>query len=188
MKKRKTAAILLLILMGVFLLMSTPYIWKWVYPIKYEAEVQTAAKRFQVDPFLLLAIIRTESNFNSNLTSKKGAIGLMQVMPKTADWVISQASFDPMAKEYLDTPKVNIDIGTWYVSYLMKRYDGDLVLTIAAYNAGPGSVNTWIKNQRWDGRKETLEDIPFGETRHYVQRVLYYHKRYQEIYQSEFTY
>lgn len=187
MRKWKPAALLLVILMGVFLLINSTFIWKWVYPIKYEAEIQTAAQKYQVDPFLLLAIIRTESNFDIGQTSKKGAIGLMQVMPQTADWVIAQAAFDPMAKEYLDDPKVNIDIGTWYMAFLLKQYKGDLVLSIAAYNAGPGNVNTWIKNQRWDGRKETLEDIPYGETRHYVQRVLYYHKRYQEIYQTEFT-
>ncbi len=187
MKKWKPAAILLAILLGVFLLINSPVIWKWMYPVKFEAEIQQASKRYQVDPFLILAIIRTESNFDANQISKKGAVGLMQVMPQTADWVIRQAAFDPMAIEYLNQPKVNIDVGAWYLSFLLKQYRGDMVMAIAAYNAGPGNVNTWVKHQRWEGTRETIEDIPYGETRHYVQRVLYYQKRYQEIYQNDFV-
>lgn len=185
--KWKPTGILLTILMGVFLLINSPFVWKLMYPIKFEAEIQEAAKRFSVDPLLVLAIIRTESNFDHSQSSRKGAIGLMQVMPQTASWVISQAGFDSSSEEYLDEPKVNIDIGTWYLAHLLKQYNGNVVLSLAAYNAGPGNVNTWVKDQRWDGTKESIDDIPYGETRHYVQRVLYYHERYNKVYGTDFA-
>lgn len=66
--------------------------------------------------------------------------------------------------------------------FLLSRYDGDIVKVIAAYNAGPGKVNGWLASEQWDGTRDTVEDIPYGETRQYVQRVLYYHDRYKNIY------
>ncbi|MFM1654240.1 lytic transglycosylase domain-containing protein [Brevibacillus sp. B_LB10_24] len=186
MRRKRRAAVLLLLLLGVFLLINTPFIWKWMYPVKYQPEIKLAAERFNVDPMLILAVIRTESAFEPKRVSKKGAVGLMQLMPDTANWIIKQAKFQGLAMEYLDDPKVNIDIGTWYLSYLLKQFDGDKVLALAAYNAGPGSVNKWLTQEIWDGSRERVEDIPYGETRHYVQRVLYYQEKYQKIYHNDF--
>ncbi len=187
MKKKRVAAVLVVFLFAVFYLIGTPLIWKWMYPIKYQEEIIEASRRYHVDPALILAIIRTESAFDHEQVSKKGAIGLMQLMPDTAQWVIRQAGFEPMAQEYLDNPKVNIDVGTWYVSFLLKKYNGNQVLAIAAYNAGPGKVNSWLEGEKWNGSRDHIEDIPYGETRHYVQRVLYYQERYRQIYQDELS-
>ncbi len=185
MKRSRRALLLLAVLMSVFLLINTPIVWKWMYPIKYQEEIIAASQRYQVDPYLVLAIIRSESAFINDRVSKKGAVGLMQIMPETADWIVSQAGFQPSTPDYLDDPNTNIHIGTWYLSFLLQKFNGSYVQAIAAYNAGPGKVNTWLQRDQWDGTRERIEDIPFGETRHYVQRVLYYHGRYQKIYNKQ---
>lgn len=184
--RTRMAIILLVILSAVLWLINTSFVWKWMYPIKYMEEIKQSSQRFQMDPMLILAIIRTESSFDTKQISHKGAVGLMQLMPDTAKWVIEQAGFDPMAIEYLDDPKVNIDIGTWYIKFLLNQFNGDLVRAIAAYNAGPGKVNQWLSNQQWDGTLEKVSEIPYKETRHYVQRVLYYQNRYEQIYADDF--
>jgi soluble lytic murein transglycosylase len=91
-----------------------------------------------------------------------------------------------MAIEYLDDPKVNIDLGTWYVKHLLNNYDGDQVRAVAAYNAGPGKVGRWLVDQQWDGTFKKVNDIPYKETRNFVQRVMYYHNRYEKIYANDF--
>jgi soluble lytic murein transglycosylase len=185
MKRRNRALLLIAVLMSVFLLINTPIVWKWMYPIKYQDVIVEASQRFQVDPYLVLAIIRSESAFRTDRVSKRGAVGLMQIMPETAEWVVNQAGFQPKTPDYLLDPRMNIHIGTWYLSFLLQKFNGNYVKAIAAYNAGPGKVNTWLLRDQWNGTRERIEDIPFGETRHYVQRVLYYHGRYQRIYDNE---
>ncbi|MFY0542948.1 lytic transglycosylase domain-containing protein [Brevibacillus sp. H7] len=185
MTRRKRAVFLLAVLMTLFMLINTPIVWKWMYPIKYQEEIMEASRRFQVDPYLVLAIIRSESAFRSDRVSKKGAVGLMQIMPDTAAWIVSQADFQPSTANYLVDPKMNIRIGTWYLSFLLTKFNGNYVKAIAAYNAGPGKVNTWLIQDQWNGTRERIEDIPIGETRHYLQRVLYYHDRYKKIYDHQ---
>ncbi|WNC16257.1 lytic transglycosylase domain-containing protein [Brevibacillus brevis] len=185
MKLGRRAALILLILASVFLLLNTSLVWKWMYPIKYQKEILSASQTYQVDPYLILAVIRSESGFETDRVSKKGAVGLMQIMPDTAAWIVKQAGFQPTSDQYLYDPVMNIRIGTWYLNFLMDRYKGDLVKVIAAYNAGPGKVSGWLEGEQWSGRLEHIEDIPFGETRQYVQRVLYYHDRYKNIYSTD---
>lgn len=185
MKRSKRAAVFLFFWMAVFFLINSPIVWKWMYPIKYQKEILEASSRYQVDPYLILAVIRSESGFETDRVSRKGAIGLMQVMPDTAEWIAEQAGLGPADEKYLYDPVTNINMGTWYLSFLEKRYEGDVVKVIAAYNAGPGKVSSWLMREQWDGKRETIEDIPFGETRQYVQRVLYYHDRYRSIYTDQ---
>ncbi|WP_312117911.1 lytic transglycosylase domain-containing protein [Brevibacillus reuszeri] len=182
MKSSQRAAVILLVLMSVFLLLNTPLVWKWMYPIKFQNEIVRASQKFKVDPHLILAVIRSESGFKTDRVSKKGAIGLMQIMPDTAEWIVKQANLRPRDNQYLYDPVMNIEIGTWYLNFLLTRYEGDVTKVIAAYNAGPGKVSGWLTTEQWNGRRESIEDIPFGETRLYVQRVLYYHDRYKNIY------
>jgi len=181
MTRRKKIVTLLFILMGLFLLLNTTLVWKWMYPIRYQEQIKVTAERYNVSPHLILAIIRTESAFDASRVSKKGALGLMQIMPDTAVWVSQQAGVK-LGEQGLAEPMTNIEIGTWYLAYLLKIFKGDEVLTIAAYNAGQGKVNSWLAQNKWDGSRESIEDIPYGETRHYVQRVLYFQDRYKKIY------
>lgn len=162
--------------------MQTEQVWRWMYPVYYLEEVRSASEKYKMNPNLVLAIIQTESRFLHGRNSEKGAVGLMQLMLGTAEWIIQKGNFTSHSKERLRDPKVNIELGSWYLRYLLNLYEGNLVLTIAAYNAGPGTVSGWVKTGIWDGQYETINQIPYGETRHYVQRVLYIFDRYEEIY------
>jgi soluble lytic murein transglycosylase len=175
-----------LCLLGVFLLLDAPVTWKIMYPVYYKEEIRKSAKQYEVDPFLIMAIIQIESKFDKHRISKKGAVGLMQMMPTTAKWAIKQTKLSPMASYYLDDPGTNIRLGTWYISFLHEMFNHNSYAVIAAYNAGPGNVKKWIDRGIWDGTRENISQIPFGETRHYVQRALYYKQRYEKIYNDEF--
>jgi soluble lytic murein transglycosylase len=107
----------------------------------------------------------------------------MQIMPDTAEWVISKAKLpETTLDDIRNETETNIQIGTWYLRSLSQQFDGNNIAMIAAYNAGPTNVKNWLKSGRWDGRLETVQNIPFGETRHYVQRVTHYYKQYLKIY------
>ncbi len=157
-----------------------------MYPIAYQEEVQEAAEYFDVNPYLVLAIVQTESNFRQDRLSSKGATGLMQLMPDTADWANEESGLNKSPEAYRLNARSNILLGTWYISYLLEKYDGDMVKAVAAYNAGQGHVDRWLDDGIWDGSEYRLDQIPFGETRHYAARVLYYLKRYEDIYEYPF--
>ncbi len=124
---------------------------------RFEDIIQTAADRHQVDPALVKAVIRTESYFNPNATSRVGASGLMQLMPKTA-------SLYGVTDLY--SPRQNIDAGVRHLKYLIQRYRNKLTLAIAAYNAGEEAV-------------EKYQGIPpYKETQNYVRKVLRFHEIY----------
>lgn len=184
---RRRNTIFFLCLLAVFLLLDAPVIWKAMYPVYYKEQIRKSSQQYDVDPYLVMAIIQIESKFDKSRVSKKGAVGLMQVMPMTAQWAIEKTKLSPMATEYLDEPDTNILLGTWYVSFLYEMFQGNPYAVIAAYNAGPGNVRKWIQQGIWDGTSKHLSQIPFGETRHYVQRALYYKQRYEKIYADEFS-
>lgn len=124
----------------------------------YEGLIKQASEKFSVDPYLVKAVIKAESDFDYQAVSNKGAQGLMQLMPETAD---DMEVADPF------NPEENIFGGTRYLSLLMERYDNDKNLALAAYNAGPERV-------------EEYKGIPpFTETQQFIKRVLYYYKAYQ---------
>lgn len=179
---------ILFLLAALFALFNASLLWEWLYPIRYEGEIARAAERYEVDPYLLLAIIRIESKFNPYTVSEKGAVGLMQLMPETAAWVAQKAGMPQELAMRLDDPAVNVTLGAWYVRYLLDRFAGNTALAVAAYNAGPTAVDRWLARRVWDGRRETVSAIPYGETRHFVQRVLYYHDRYRAVYEDRFAY
>lgn len=119
--------------------------------VPYGRMIRQIAERHRLDGLLVAAVIEAESGFNPYALSPRGAQGLMQVMPSTPGYPEETGAYDP---------RVNIDLGTRYLRHLLRRFDGDLVLALAAYNAGPGAV------ERFQGVP------PYRETRHYVTRVL----------------
>lgn len=186
----------LFIVMLLALFYQTSWLGTWIYPLKFEEDIRMNSRMYDVDPYLITAIIRVESNFKEDKLSKKQAVGLMQIMPDTADWIIEQGRFSGMTRDELVNSSLNIEAGSWYLSALNRQYasilqgldpDSRIAVIAAAYNAGPGNVNKWLKGDVWDGNYEALSDIPFGETRHYIQRVLYYYKKYQELYPEELS-
>lgn len=176
--------VLLLLFLGFTVLIFFNSVWLTLfYPIHYKEEIRHHAQSNGLDPFIVAAIIKVESNYKPGAESKKGALGIMQIMPDTAKWVMTKAKFpETSLEEIQNETETNIRIGTWYLKSLAEQFDGNQVAMIAAYNAGPTNVKNWLKSGKWDGRLETSKDIPFGETRHYVQRVSHYYKQYSEIY------
>ncbi|KGE16313.1 lytic transglycosylase domain-containing protein [Paenibacillus wynnii] len=184
MKYLRKKRVLLLLFIGftAILFLSTNWM-SWFYPIYYKDEIRKHSQTYNIDPFLVAAIIRVETNYKTGRESKKGALGLMQLMPDTANWALEKAKLPDVSLERLkQEPSANIELGTWYLRSLSRQFDGNRIAVIAAYNAGPGNVQRWLKQGAWDGTEEAVKSIPIGETRHYVQRVIYYYEQYTEIY------
>ncbi|WP_281885817.1 lytic transglycosylase domain-containing protein [Paenibacillus sp. YYML68] len=182
-KKRVYALLLLTFLL--FLFLSSSWMGRLIYPIHYKEVIQQHAVKYKLDPFLIAAIIRVETNYKPDVSSVKGAYGLMQLMPDTSDWIIDKAPFDKSFKQRLDQPVVNIELGAWYLNWMDKQFDGNLYAVIAGYNAGHGKVSRWMSEGEWDGTFQHVDRIPYGETRHYVQRVMYYYDKYEKLYAEE---
>jgi len=184
LRKKRIALLLILLILGV-LFAKSDWLGRLMYPIHYKDDIRASARGHGVDPHLVAAVIRTESNYKTGLESPKGAVGIMQIMPDTADWIIRQAGYtDITLRDVMERPDVGIELGTWYLKSLHEQFDGNAVAALAAYNAGPGNVRGWLRSGEWDGREETASRIPFGETRHYVQRVIYYYNKYKSLYPS----
>jgi|SRR5699024_8555491 len=178
--KRKLGLAFILLL--VFLVVATPLFNRWMYPLNYEEKILYSAETTGADPFLVMAIIRVESKFKPDVESHAGAQGLMQLTPNTVEWVVERGKFSPAFKDEVHDPAINIHMGSWYISGLLKEFDGNKIAAIAAYNAGPGNVKKWLEQGRWDGTRRNLGQIPFGETRHYVQRVVFFQQKYRALY------
>ncbi len=154
------------------------------YPLHYREEIWQAAAKFDVNPYLVAAVIQTESRYKKTARSSKGALGLMQLMPETAKWALRKMGYSEEAWRHIQDPVLNIQVGTWYLRWLLDYYDENLVAAIAAYNAGQGTVDRWLADGRWDARADTAEQIPYSETRQYVRKVFYYYDKYQKIYEE----
>lgn len=161
---------------------SSDWFQRILYPFPYQGIVYRYATEKEIDPFLIAAVIRTESKFNTKARSPKGAIGLMQMMPETANWVAEQMEYNDFDVAKLEDPEVIINMGTWYMSSLKKEFKGNEVLMLAAYNGGRGNVKQWMGKYNWTMSFSDVEKIPFLETREYVSKVLHSKKRYQELY------
>lgn len=179
--------VLLLLFIGLLLLLFLKSEWlgRWIYPIEYIEDIRASAANYDVDPYLVAAIIRVESNFQTGRESHKGALGIMQIMPDTAGWIADKAKFKHVTLDDVrNRADVSIQMGTWYIQSLEKQFNHRRPLVIAAYNAGPGNVSRWLNEQIWDGEMDSLQDIPFGETRRYVQKVMYYYDKYKDLYSN----
>lgn len=162
-------------------LLGCPYIGRLFYPYHFRESIQTSAALHQLDPLFVAAVIHTESGFKPDAVSVKGARGLMQVMPATAEWVALQIGAD-FSPEMLYDPCYNIKIGCWYLADLYRVFDGNKVIVLAAYNGGRGEVRRWLDEGIWDGSEAELDRIPFGETRNFVRRALSAHRVYRRLY------
>jgi len=131
------------------------------FPLRHRSEIRAAANEFDVCPALVASIIRAESNFRHDAVSHKGAIGLMQIMPSTAEFIAKKLEIESYD---LRNPRDNIRMGTFYIRYLLNRF-GDTRTAIMAYNAGEGNVKRWL------GDDVRLVTTPFAETNAYVERV-----------------
>lgn len=149
-------------------------------PRAYEWLVVPAANRYGLDPNLLLAVMRVESAYQKHIVSYAGAVGLMQIMPRTGQLIahaLGRGDFTPA--DLLD-PRLNLEFAAWYLTSLIRRFDGRLPLAIAAYNGGPHNVRKWMQESAEETPLDALlERIPFSQTHRYVRKVLVHYEAYR---------
>lgn len=153
-------------------------------PLRHDDIIRQQAAEKDLDPALIAAVIYEESRFRPR-TSPAGAEGLMQITPQTANFVAERSGGTRFELRDLDTPQINIAYGTWYLRYLLGRYDGDTTLAVAAYNAGETNVSRWLAEAGGPAEFDPSEDVPFGETRAYVRDVAERREEYREHYADE---
>lgn len=166
-----TFAVILSYLLGCF--------YAYAYPMNFKNEIQVCAADFSVSGALIASVANVESNFNENAISNKGAMGIMQLMPSTAEWIAGKLGVD-YSENLLYDGKYNIRLGSYYLSYLI-NYFKDEKLGLCAYNAGLGVVKGWLQDDRYSKNGE-LETIPYKETLHYYNRILKNYKYYKNKY------
>lgn len=150
-------------------------------PRAYEWLVVPAANRYGLDPNLLLAVMRVESAYQKHIVSYAGAVGLMQIMPRTGQLIAHALGHDDFTPADLLDPRLNLEFASWYLSSLIRRFDGHLPLAIAAYNGGPHNVRRWIQESaRGTPLDVLLERIPFTQTHRYVRKVLVNYQAYRQ--------
>lgn len=146
------------------------------YPLFFKAEILEYSKKYDLSCEFIASVINAESGFNKNAVSNKGAVGLMQIMPKTAQY-IAQKLGEEYSYENLFEPKTNIRYGVYYLCYLKQKFEDEQVV-LCAYNAGEGVVMGWLGDEKYSSDQKTLIDIPYPATRQYVQKVLSMEKVY----------
>ncbi len=157
-------------------------IWQATYPRPFREMVERWAKGSSVDPDLLQALMREESRFNRRARSSAGAIGLAQLMPRTARNVARELGLGGVTPAALQRPSLNIRLGAAYLGKLLAEFDGSKVHAVAAYNAGPDAVWRWIRERPDAELDEWVEQIPAAETRDYVKKVLGSYGAYTLVY------
>lgn len=162
-------------------------VWQLAYPKGYWNSVAAKAKAFDVDPYLVLAVIREESRFNPRAVSRSGARGLMQIMPRTGRGIAKDLKKTGYRTTKLYTPALNIEMGAYYLSNLIKNFQGNVYLSLAGYNGGPNKIRKYVKSW-YNGSlnsvdiDEFVETIPGRETRLYVQKVMGSYFEYKRLY------
>ncbi len=167
-----------LVLGGLLARQKLPY---YIYPVDYFEIISAEAESMDIDPYLVAAVIKAESNFVEDAESKAGALGLMQLMPSTAEWLAAKGGY-AYEQDRLCEPEYNIKLGCQYLRFLLDYWQWDVCKALASYNAGQTNVARWLRDGVWDGTGENLADIPFNETQKYVDKVLRIYQEYQELY------
>lgn len=155
------------------------------YPIKYTKEINAASEEFGVQKELIASVINAESHYNEKAISIKGAVGLMQIMPSTAEWILNKMYNENYTVQKLSQtelfdnnksdgllfdPELNIRIGAYYIAYLLNKFQ-DVNTALCAYNAGEGKVSEWLNSNEFSSDKRILKKIPYHETENYVSKV-----------------
>jgi soluble lytic murein transglycosylase len=146
----------------------------------YSSYINEYSTLFSIDKLLIKTVMKKESNLNPDAVSKNGAIGLMQLMPKTAFESAEKLNIIDCSYNKIKEPKINIMFGVYYLKNLLNHYDNNLILALAAYNAGIGKVDNWCSKNPKIG--EEMDMIPFKETKCYVKSIISTYKIYRILY------
>lgn len=159
--------------------------WKLAFPLPYRADLERFAKLNGLDPFLVAALIRQESEFNTKAVSRMNARGLTQILPGTGRELSRKLKVKAYATASLFVPAVNLQLGTFYLKTIADNLGGRWEAALAAYNAGPSRAKAWSSWGEFREPAEFIETVPFGETRNYIQTVLRNADTYRRIYSGE---
>jgi len=179
-KKRKTFRNIVLLMLALMIGTCAYVVYGRLFPLEHEEIVEKYASEYGVDPYLVYAVIHTESRFRESVVSPAGAMGLMQVTEETGEFIAKRLEIDGYAKEMLFTPETNIRMGVYYLSYLEESFPIKET-QLAAYNAGPNRIREWLLDDEISSG-DVLTDIPFEETKDYVERVSLREKIYRTLY------
>ncbi len=152
------------------------------FPRGYKDIVASYARKYGVDELLVYSVIREESRFQKDVVSPADAVGLMQLIPPTARTVANQIGISGFTTEMLTIPRINIEMGIYYLKQVLDQFDGDVELALASYNAGPQRAADWKVDFYGLEKDEFIEEIPFKETRNYIRRILRSYGAYKAIY------
>jgi len=153
------------------------------YPLYFREEIEFAGEKYGVSPALVASIIFAESSFRTDAKSNRGAVGLMQLLPSTAEWLCARQG-ESFSEEMLTNPLYNIELGTYYLSYLFEKFENETAV-LAAYNAGEGNVRLWLLNTTYSADGEGLTTTPYKETNEYIKKVKKAERRYLKIMNNE---
>ena len=179
--RRFVLVALALLALALMVMLSSPGVSRVGLPLTNAAVIREQAAAKHLDPALIAAVIYAESKFEPR-PSPTGAEGLMQIEPATAYYLAHLSGGVHFTASDLATPSVNVAYGTYYLRYLLDHYGGDVMLALAAYNAGLTNVDSWVASARANGESLTQQAIPFSETREYVRRVLGAQRDYRAAY------
>ena len=154
------------------------------YPLKYKELVFEYSEKNDIDPYLVMSIMKVESRFNPLAVSHKDAKGLMQLTDQTAKWGAEELGMDSFSVEEAFEPTINIEIACWYIKTLMAEFNNKTQLVLAAYNGGSGNVTKWLGDEKLSKTGEVLDEIPFKETKKYVDRVNKEYRMYKKLYKQ----
>lgn len=181
--KQKGLKILAIVLALIIAIAGVLYFGgKAVFPLQYREAIDKWATAYGVDPYLIMGIIRAESSFQPDAVSSADAMGLMQITEETGAQIAQWLEVEDFQTAQLFEADCNIRFGTYYVSWLMEQFDGNLKNALAAYNAGIGTVQGWLADSRYSTDGVALQNIPFQETADFVKRVTTYEAVYRALY------
>ena len=164
------------------LLKETPEYGQAIYPFPFASLILSWAEARSLNPLLVTALVRQESRFQADIESWVGAVGLMQVMPETAEWISEQIGEGSYS---LTTPEDNVKFGTWYLDFTHQEFANNSLFAVASYNAGPAAVDGWIQKGDFRDADEFVEKIPYPETKGYISSVFGGYWNYLRLYNPE---
>ena len=185
MKKLIKTLIVLIILLSIYFVFFKvridKVILRKIYPLKYTEYVEKYSREYNIDKYLVYAIIKAESNFNENAKSKSEAIGLMQIIESTAIEIAEKMDLE-VSEDDLFHPDLNIKLGLKYYKTLLDKYNNNYQMAIIAYNAGIGNVDKWIQEGTINKEGSNLENVPFKETENYLRKIVRDYEIYKKLY------
>ncbi len=151
---------------------------KYFYPLKYGETIKKYCIEYELDFYLIVSLINTESSFRASAVSEKGAKGLMQITDSTAKYIAKN-----LKKKQYDIFSVNnnVEFGCYYMRYLLDRFSVEET-ALCAYNAGEGNVSIWLMDEKYSIDGERLREIPFAETRTYIKKIYKSYAKYEKLY------